>query len=117
MFWLKFEELCKSIGTSPTAVSLSLVFSNATATKWKSGSIPSGKSLQKLADYFGVSIDYLLGKEKEPAKEIDELNEYLEELKNRSEMRMLFSTAKGASKEDIERAVAIIEALRQKEDG
>ena len=40
-------------------------------------------------------------------------NEYLEELKNRPEMRMLFSLAKGATKEDIEQAVKIIEALKK----
>lgn len=40
-----------------------------------------------------------------------ELQEYLEELKNRSEMRMLFKLAKGATKEDVEKAVKIIEAL------
>ena len=44
----------------------------------------------------------------------DELNEYLEELKNREDMRMLFSLAKGATKEDVMQAVKIIEALRDK---
>ena len=43
----------------------------------------------------------------------EELQEYLEELKNRSEMRMLFSLAKGATKEDVEKAVKIIEALKE----
>lgn len=44
-----------------------------------------------------------------------ELTAYLEELRNRPEMRMLFSVAKGATKEDVEKAVAIIEALRKTE--
>ena len=62
-------------------------------------------------------------KEKAPAKAEAlvngdaELNEYLEELKNREECRMLFSLAKGATKEDVMRAVAIIEALRREEEG
>ena len=75
MFWSKFEELCKSMGAAPTAVSLALGFSNATATKWKSGSVPSGKSLQRIADYFGVSVDYLLGKEEKPTVIDDGLSE------------------------------------------
>lgn len=30
----------------------------------KRGTIPNGETLQKLADYFNVSVDYLIGKEK-----------------------------------------------------
>lgn len=44
-----------------------------------------------------------------------ELTNYLEELRTRPEMRMLFSVAKDATKEDVEKAVAIIEALRKTE--
>jgi len=42
----------------------------------------------------------------------DELYGMLEELKNRSEMRMLFQLAKGATKSDVETAARIIEALQ-----
>ena len=67
MFWKTFEQLCRSRGSSPTAVALELGFSNATATKWKKGSTPQGASLQKIAEYFNVSINYLLGKEAIPS--------------------------------------------------
>lgn len=43
-----------------------------------------------------------------------ELTEYLEALKTRPEMRMLFQLSKDATKEDVEAAVRIIEALRNK---
>lgn len=43
-----------------------------------------------------------------------ELTEYLEILKTRPEMRMLFQLSKDATKEDVEAAVRIIEALRNK---
>ena len=43
----------------------------------------------------------------------DELQQYLEELKNRNEMRILFSVAKNATKEDVMQAVKIIEALKK----
>lgn len=40
-------------------------------TYWKKhGNIPNGDALKKIADYFGVSVDYLLGKndkQNEPA--------------------------------------------------
>lgn len=51
--------------------------------------------------------------EKPLVNEDEELTDYLEELKNRSEMRILFKLAKGATKEDVEQAVKIIEALRK----
>lgn len=35
---------------------------------WESrGTIPNGETLQKIADYFGVSVDYLLNGSPEPA--------------------------------------------------
>ena len=48
-------------------------------------------------------------------KRLPRYHRYLEELKNRSEMRMLFSLAKGATKEDVMQAVKIIEALKKDE--
>lgn len=45
--------------------------------KWKSGEKePSAEYLQKMADYFNVTTDYLLGNEKKPAiGDDDELSE------------------------------------------
>ena len=44
--------------------------------------------------------------------EDDELTEYLNELHKRPEMKMLFKVAKKASKEDVEKAVKIIEMFK-----
>lgn len=47
--------------------------SNRLLDYWRKGEkMPGAENLKKLADYFGVSTDYLLGKEqkKEPAAEI-----------------------------------------------
>lgn len=63
MFWNIFENLCKQNGVAPNAVAKKLELSNATTTHWKQGAEPSGKSLAKVADYFGVSIDYLKGRD------------------------------------------------------
>ncbi len=120
MFWDIFYALCKQQSVTPNYVCGKLGFSTATATHWKKGKMPGADSLQKIADYFGVSVDYLLGKTdvRAPQDESngDDLQDYLEELRSRPEMRMLFSLAKGATKEDVERAVAIIEALRKSDE-
>lgn len=71
MFWKRIMELCYDHKTSPASVCAKLGLSNATATKWKKGAIPREATLQKLADYFGVSVDYLLGKNNSYIDKID----------------------------------------------
>lgn len=117
MFYDIYQNLCKDIGKSATGVALELNIARSTVSNWKkSGTTPQAEILQKIAEYFNVSVDYLLEKEDEKTSPVqltedEELNIYLEELKNRKEMRMLFKLASGATKEDVEKAVAIIEAL------
>lgn len=60
MFYENFQKLCKKEHTSPSAVAMSLGYSNATAAKWKRGSMPKDSTLQKIADYFGVTVEELL---------------------------------------------------------
>ena len=84
------------------------------------GSSPDKDTLQRLADFFSVSVDYLLGRtDSREAPQYDkiktsadEVTELLETLHKRPEMKMLFSITKNATKEDIEKAVKIIEALK-----
>ena len=66
MFWRKFIFLCEEKNKSPSAVCLELGFSTTMATKWKNGSVPRDTTLLKIAEYFGVSVDYILGKEERP---------------------------------------------------
>lgn len=72
MFWNTFSQLCKENGTNASQVVKSLNIGAGSVTKWKNGAMPSGRSLEKIADYFGITVDYLLGKtdikEKAPAK-------------------------------------------------
>lgn len=62
MFWDNFIKLCGDKGVSPNKVAMDLELSNATTTRWKKGSIPQGKTLRKIADYFSVNTDDLLGR-------------------------------------------------------
>lgn len=59
------NQLCKEKGVSITTVTSdpSVNLSHGCVTRWKNGSIPNGDALVKLADYFDVSVDYLLGRE------------------------------------------------------
>ena len=60
MFYDNFIVLCKKKSVAPTRVALDIGLSNSAPIKWRSGAIPNGDGLQKLADYFGVTTDYLL---------------------------------------------------------
>lgn len=74
--------------------------------------------LYEIAAKYNVSVAWLRGEtdEKQPAQPVtapeDELREYLEMLRTRPECRVLLSTVKGATKEEVEANVKLIEALR-----
>ena len=68
MFYDRFKQLCEDKGVSCNKAALEIGLSNATPTKWKkTGATPVGETLDKIAAYFGVTTDFLLGKEKAPA--------------------------------------------------
>ena len=74
----------------------------------------TAKTAEKIAEYFGVTVDRVLGTAKKPlVNEDEELTEYLEMMKHRPEMRMLFQISRDAPREEVEQAVKIIEALRK----
>lgn len=67
MFFDIFCDLCAKKGISPNKAAGEIGLSNSITTKWKkTGATPGGDTLHKIAAYFGVSTDYLLGKEKTP---------------------------------------------------
>lgn len=68
MFYDRFKQLCERKGVSCNKAALEIGLSNATPTKWKkTGATPVGDTLDRIAVYFGVTTDYLLGKETEKA--------------------------------------------------
>lgn len=67
IFFERFAELCKEIGETPNSVAKTLGISSGSVTAWKNGTEPRNKTLSAIADHFGVSTDYLLGKETEKA--------------------------------------------------
>lgn len=67
MFWNNFLAECAKKGKSPAVVAEELGFSNSATTCWKNGSLPRMSSRKKIADYFGITVDELMGTKKEPA--------------------------------------------------
>ena len=61
----RIEELRRKSGLSQGKLEKELGFSNGSISKWRT-STPSPDRLQKLSDYFHVTVEYLMtGKEKE----------------------------------------------------
>lgn len=114
MFYDNFKALCDKNGVAPSVVVRALGLSTGNIAAWKKGQTPKYERLVAIADYFGVSVSELTG-EPMPEKpgERSELTEYLDQLRERPEMRMLFSVAKDASKEDVEAVARFIESLRK----
>lgn len=66
-------------GKNPAAVAEELVFSNSMPTSWKNGALPRMSSRKKIADYFGITVEELMGTKKEPAG-MGELDKQMQEL-------------------------------------
>jgi transcriptional regulator with XRE-family HTH domain len=126
MAYDRIFEIMKEKELTAYRVSKDTGISQASLADWRKGrSKPKIDKLQKLSEYFGVSISYLTGE----SNEIDdtqqmqtpngyyvdkETAEYAEMLRTRPGARLLFSAAKDISKDDLQKAVEYIEFLKSK---
>lgn len=63
IFRKRFKELRAEKGLSFSAISKALNLSYQTVARWENGErLPSLETLVKIANYFGVTTDYLLGR-------------------------------------------------------
>ncbi|HEM7263648.1 helix-turn-helix transcriptional regulator [Enterococcus faecium] len=101
----RIKELAKKQGKSVNKVEEDLGYGKNVLYRLKNSN-PSTERLQEIADYFDVSVDYLLGREeKETPKHVD-----------LSENDTVFSfDGKEISKETMRKAIAIAKALEENE--
>lgn len=129
-FYDKFMSLCKQKGVKASPVCEAIGLNRSAASRWKNGATPDGSTILKICQYFDVPVSYFYPEgEEEPETEkaaspapveadrdgdgFGDVVDLLTEMRDRPEMRMLFKLAKGATREDVEQAVKIIEALRK----
>ena len=67
MFYDVYSDLCKKKKMSESKVAEVIGLNRSAVVKWKKGATPGGPTIQKIANYFGVSTDYLLGTVKDKA--------------------------------------------------
>lgn len=65
IFYLRIKELANEKHVSLAQVERDLDFSNGIISTWKTGKATTDR-LEKVADYFGVTTDYLLGRNQAP---------------------------------------------------
>ncbi|MBE6985947.1 MAG: helix-turn-helix domain-containing protein [Ruminococcaceae bacterium] len=80
MFFDRLKKLCDERGISAYKACTDIGLNRAAVAKWKNGSIPSGSTAAKLADYFGVTTDYLLGKENKKAPTVSGERDILDDV-------------------------------------
>lgn len=66
IFFERYAALCKSKGETPNSVAREIGASSGSVTSWKNGTEPRYSTVAKVADYFCVSVDYLLGRTDDP---------------------------------------------------
>ena len=117
-----FEKLCEAKGLTPYKVSKATGIPTATLSNWKARRYtPKQDKLQKIADFLGVSLEYLMtGEEKAEERKYylnDETAAIAQDIFEHKELRLLFDAARDAAPEDIETAHSMLLALKRKEQG
>ena len=116
-----FEQLCKDKGVTPYQVCKSTGISTASISNWKAGRYsPKTEKLQKIADFFGVSVEYMMtGNESEKESTSgrkyyfsDETAEMAQELFDNPDTKILFDAARGARPEDLKMAAEMLKRFK-----
>ena len=66
-----FIRLCNNIGEAPTVVCKKIGLSSAAFSNWEDNSVPRKATLQKFADYFGITVEELLADEPAPSVRVN----------------------------------------------
>lgn len=116
-----FEKLCKEKGISSYRVSKDTGIATATLSDWKNGkSHPKADKIQILADYFGVSPQYIsTGVENIQHQEYytdDETADVAYKMATNPELRALFDVQRDMDREDLEALYNMALALKRKSE-
>ena len=104
-------DLCKEKGIAIAKLERDCGFSNGYIRKLKEGKFPSDR-LQIIADYLGVSNDYLMTGEKKDYYFNEEAAQMAQEIFEDKYLRSLFDTARNNSPEDLKLAEEFLKRLK-----
>ncbi|HZJ82442.1 MAG TPA: helix-turn-helix transcriptional regulator [Clostridia bacterium] len=126
MLGIRIKHLREEKDMSQLEFAKVLNINNSTLSQYEAGNrVPSDDIKIKIANYFNVSTDYLLGRTniKSPSDTISnaleddpELAEFWGELKEREDLQLLFKQTKDISPKGIQQIIRIIKAIEDEED-
>lgn len=104
----------KSKGVRMSDISRETGISYSTFTDWKTGRYtPKADKMQKIADYFGVTVEYLMtGEAKDGYYLNPETAKAAQEVFDDPNLRALFHAARGSSPENIQIAADLLTKLK-----
>lgn len=117
--WEIFEKLCQERGVSVYRVCEETGIKTSAMSAWKKGKYNfKQEKLQLIADYFGVSVEYLrTGEEPEGYYVNPETAEMAQKIFENRDLRLLFDAAADAPPEDLQLVHQMLLALKSKERG
>ena len=102
-FYKNYVRLCNSVRKSPSAVAIELHLGKPTVTRWKAGGTPRDATVLKVADYFGVTVEELMGETDDPSAGIkkDPVPKDEAEDSETAELREIWSSADENERRDL----------------
>lgn len=116
-----FEALCKQNNVTPYAVGKATGIRTGTLTNWKKGRYtPKADKMKLIADYFGVSVEYLTTGKAEPKDSLggttyyfdDDTAQTAQDIMDNPMLRALFKAARDSRPEDLKMATDLLERVK-----
>ncbi len=111
----RIKDLCAKNNISMNKVEDELGFGKGYISKLGNSS-PNTSKLQQIADYFHVTLDYLMTGEENYYLN-DETREIAQEIFENKDLRLLFDASRDATPEDLQTIHSMLLALKRKERG
>lgn len=116
MLYERIKELCKQNGTTISALEKDCGFARGSVSKIDKHK-PSAEKLQKIADYFGVTVEALTGVQtsgQQPEYYIDdEAAQYGQAIFENPKLRALFHAVRGIKDTDLDLMVGMAERFKE----
>lgn len=116
----RIQQLINQNDTSQSELEKKLGFGKGTISKWKGSTAPAADKLQKIAEHFGVTVDYLLtgntGNDSEHYYANEETREIAQEIFENPDLRSLFHAARDLTPERLKAHIDFMQSLKQQEE-
>lgn len=117
LFNERLRELRQNKGLSQSQLAEALNISKSAISMYELGRRePDLETLEGIADFFNVDINYLLGKEDGSMYYLDpEAAEIAQEVQARPELKILFDASRKVSADDLELVINMVDRLKKNE--